>query len=271
MPLLRYIKSQCRRPAVAMARWRASRQPPSLSFERTDWERSLRDPSAFYLEAVRFFSHKLPPELRAHRAYFQQQRRGFGEDAFHTMWYLLLQEFKPANFLEIGVFRGQVISLVALWARLAGRPCQVFGISPFSPAGDSVSKYSSAVDYQDDTLANFTHFQLPQPHLVKAFSTDPDARRLIASRSWDMIYIDGNHDYQVVQRDWEVCAQSLNPGGIIVLDDAGLTTSFKPPLFASRGHPGPSQVAQEIDPSTFREVLQVGHNRAFQKSVPKAD
>jgi len=35
-----------------------------------------------------------------------ENRRGFGENAFHTMWYLLLEEFKPATFLEIGVFRG---------------------------------------------------------------------------------------------------------------------------------------------------------------------
>src|SRR5712671_337854 len=161
MSLVRYLKSQCRRPATALARWRVSRQPPSATFERSDWDRSLREPSAFYLECVRYFSHLLPPEFKQHRAYFQEHRRGFGEDAFHVLWYRLLQEFKPSNFLEIGVFRGQVISLVALWARLAHRHCEVFGISPFSPAGDSVSKYSSAVDYHCDTLANFSHFELP--------------------------------------------------------------------------------------------------------------
>jgi hypothetical protein len=33
----------------------------------------------------------------------------------------------------------------------------------------------------------------------------------------------------------------------------------------TRGHPGPSKVAQEIDRALFEEALQVGHNRVFLK------
>jgi hypothetical protein len=80
-----------------------------------------------------------------------------------------------------------------------------------------------------------------------------------------MIYIDGNHEYEVARRDWEACSLNLKPGGCIVLDDAGLTTSFRPPAFATAGHPGPSKLAQEIDRQSFDEILQVGHNRVFQK------
>ncbi len=75
----------------------------------------------------------MPQELKAHRGYFKQ--RGFGENPFHVMWYLLFQQFKPANFLEIGVFGGQTISLVALCAHLKDLPCQTYGISPFVPVG----------------------------------------------------------------------------------------------------------------------------------------
>jgi hypothetical protein len=52
---------------------------------------------------------------------------------------------------------------------------------------------------------------------------------------------------------------------VIVLDDSGLTTAYRPPLFATGGHPGPSRLASELDRSRFREVLQVGHNRAFER------
>lgn len=239
----------------------------SADISRADWGQSLADPTAFYLKCCYYFDRNLPEELRCHRAYFTQNGRGFGEDAFHTMWFLLFREFQPASFLEIGVFRGQSLSLASLLARQGHFPCQVQGISPFSHAGDSVSKYSSGLDYQADTLRNFSHFQLPAPALLKAYSTDPAAARLVASRAWDIIYIDGNHDYEIARQDWELCARNLSPGGLIVLDDSGLGTNFHPPAFATAGHPGPSQLAKEINRPPFTEILQVGHNRVFQKKT----
>jgi hypothetical protein len=181
------------------------------------------------------------------------------------MWWHLIKRFRPAQFLEIGVYRGQTISLVSLFAKMEGIHCEVFGISPFSSAGDSVSKYLDNLDYKADTLANFSHFDLSPPTLLKAYSTDSQARQLIRSRAWDIIYIDGNHDYEIVKSDWEVCSDSIANGGLIVLDDSGLSTSYRPPRFATGGHPGPSRLASEIDPLNFREILQVGHNRVFQR------
>jgi predicted O-methyltransferase YrrM len=122
------------------------------------------------------------------------------------------------------------------------------------------------VNYLEDTLANFQHFGLPEPALVRAFSTDPEAIQTIAAGEWDCIYIDGNHDYDVARSDWDHCSRALKPGGLIVLDDSGITTEYLPPAFATRGHPGPSQLAEEIvREGTFSEILQVGHNRVFQK------
>ncbi len=233
---------------------------------RADWPASLENPTTFYLQCCHYFSTNLPEELREHRRYFGQKGRGFGEDAFHTMWYLLFQEFRPASFLEIGVFRGQTLSLAALLARQHSRPCLVQGISPFAAAGDGVSRYRRRHDYQADTLENFTRFGLPAPSLLKAYSTDSAAAQLIRSRHWDIIYIDGNHDYEVARQDWELCAPQVLPGGIIVLDDSGLTTRYQaPPFFATGGHAGPSRLAAEINRAHFAEILQVGHNRVFQK------
>ncbi len=227
----------------------------------------MEDPTHYYLDCFRFFHQQLPNQLRNHRAYFVLKRRGFGEDAFHVMWFFLFREFKPKSFLEIGVYRGQTTSLAALLSRNAECECEVFGISPFSPAGDSVSNYLKGIDYYTDTQRNFEHFKLPQAQLLRAYSTAPEAHTLIKSRKWDMIYIDGNHDFQVARQDFEICSQNLAVGGIIVLDDSGLTTSFRPPSFSTAGHPGPSRLAKEIDRSRFRELLQVGHNRVFQRIV----
>jgi predicted O-methyltransferase YrrM len=180
------------------------------------------------------------------------------------MWWRLVCRFQPKSFLEIGVYRGQTISLVSLLARMQGLDTTVTGISPFSSAGDSVSKYGTGLDYKADTLQNFAHFKLPPPELLQGYSTDASAVDLILSRAWDIIYIDGNHDYDIVVKDWEACSKAVKPGGLIILDDSGLSTSYRPPAFATGGHPGPSRLATEIDPEHFQEILQVGHNRVFQ-------
>ena len=141
----------------------------------------------------------------------------------------------------------------------------MWGISPFSGAGDSTSSYRRDLDYYEDILQNFQHFNLPRPNLFRASSIEAEATRLIASKPWEMVYIDGNHDYEVARMDWENCARAVRRGGIIVLDDAGLSTTYKPPIFATPGIAGPSRLAAEIDRSAFPEILQVGHNRVFQK------
>lgn len=267
MRIIRFLKGHCQAWRKRFVERRLLRQfsGPVDEITREEWNDSLRDPTAFYLRCFLYFHKRLPEPLRAHRRYFTHGGRGFGEDAFHVMWFLLFREVHPENFMEIGVFRGQTLTLAALLAQQFHLNCLVQGISPFSSVGDSVSRYRRNVDYHADTLKNFAHFSLPAPALLKSYSTDPSAQKLITSRPWSVIYIDGNHDYEIAGQDWNVCARSLQPGGLIVLDDAGLTTTYRPPLFATGGHPGPSRVAREIDRGQFREILQVGHNRVFQR------
>ena len=237
--------------------------PPEI--QPSDWPDSLRDPTRFYLRCFQYFHRTLPEPLREHRRYFSEAGRGFGEEAFHVLWHLLVRELQPVSFLEIGVYRGQIISLIALLQQLHKLQGQVYGISPFLPAGDTVSRYRDDIDYLQDTLVNVERFSLPRPHLLRAFSTDASARQLVSGQPWDLIYIDGNHDYEVVRADWDLCSAQVRQGGVIVLDDSSLSTSYRPPAFATPGHPGPSRLAGEIDPTRFQEILQVGHNRAFQK------
>jgi hypothetical protein len=230
------------------------------------WPQSLKEPNAFYETCVRYFHTRLPAELREHRHYFSQEKRGFGEEAFHVMWYLLFREFKFRNFLEIGVYRGQTLSLAGLLQRQFNCPGELAGISPFTNAGDSVGKYIK-INYHEDTLKNFDHFSLPTPTLIKAFSTDELAKAKIKSREWDCIYIDGNHDYEIARQDWDNSAESIRDGGVIVLDDSALSTSYRALDFATAGFPGPSRLAAEINTGHgFEEILHVGHNRVFQKT-----
>ena len=255
------MKSAAARRAVLAGGSPADMEP----MHRADWAQSVSDPTAFYRRGYRVFHRRFDPALRAHREYFTQEGRAFGEDAFHVMWKMIFEELKPRNFLEIGVFRGQTLSLIALLAKQAGQKCEVFGISPFNGGGDSACKYPTDLDYVEDIYGHFKRFGLPRSHLEKAYSTDPAARQLIESREWDLIYIDGNHDYDVVRSDWEICSRQVRVGGIIVMDDAGSRTNYQPPVFATRGFPDVSRLVEEIDHERFPLVLQMGHNLALER------
>jgi len=73
-----------------------------MSLEPGDWPHSLLDPTGFYFECLRYYHQRLPRNSK--RTAHILCSADFGENPFHVMWYLLFQEFKPANFLEIGVF-----------------------------------------------------------------------------------------------------------------------------------------------------------------------
>jgi len=268
MPLFDFIKGKamgvCSKMALARVLARPY-EPSTLPMKPESWPSSLQDPTNYYNNCVRYFHQEAPSYLKDHRRYFTQHQRGFGEDAFHVMWLGLLANTKPRSFLEIGVFRGQTLSLISLFSQQAGYPCLVCGISPFSSVGDSVSKYSDGVNYLEDTLKNFSHFGLPKPELVRGLSTDPGVWDMVGQQRWEVIYIDGNHDYEIAKSDVLHASKILSPGGTMVLDDSGLYTSYQAPPFASRGHPGPSRLANEMGALGFVEVLQVGHNRIFRK------
>ncbi|MES2284322.1 MAG: class I SAM-dependent methyltransferase [Bacteroidota bacterium] len=214
-----------------------------------------------------YFWNKSPHWLIEHREYFKTDFRGFGEDAFHAMWYFIFKEYSPKKALEIGIYRGQVISLWGLISEKLNLNSNISGISPFSPAGDQVSVYLKNIDYYEDVIKNCSQFNKKLPQLYRGYSTDKEMIAKIESEKWDLIYIDGNHDYEIVKKDFEICSNSLNKNGLIVLDDSSLYTGFKPKSYATAGHPGPSKLAQEIDLSNFEEILAVGHNRVFKKIV----
>jgi len=243
---------------------------PSLNIELGWSETCARfaSPNEIYRYLHHYFHHRAPSFLREHRNYFRQERRGFGEDAFHAMWWLLFLEFHPVRCAEIGVYRGQVISLWTRIAKVLNQPLEALGISPLSPAGDVVSgDYLASLDYQDDISRNFAHFGLGSPQLLKALSTDDVAVSALRSQKWDLIYIDGNHDEPVVTADYELSRECLRPGGLMIMDDSGLELGYKPPAFSFGGHPGPSKVARTRAANELELLGVVGHNVVFRKAV----
>lgn len=228
-------------------------------------------PNEAYAYAHHYFVHKAPPSVITHRKYFKCESRGFGEDAFHAMWWLIFKEFQPRKCLEIGVYRGQVISLWGVIAKELGFNCEVSGISPFTSIGDSVSKYLKDINYYDDVISSFEYFKLNTPTLLKAFSTDDKAIAYIQQNEWDLIFIDGSHDLDIVMLDYELCKLNLKDGGLLIMDDSALYSDYEPLEYSFAGHPGPSHVAEKIAKKELTFLGAIGHNSVFQYKKQKLD
>ena len=232
-----------------------------------NFENSLIDPRKYYLECYKYFNKFSNDKIKAHRLYFSQNKRGFGEDAFHVMWELLYNKFKFNNFVEIGVYRGQTISLISLLGSINNKKIEIYGLSPFNDTGDNVSNYIT-IDFEKDTFTNFEYFDLDKPQLIKHYSTDKEAHDFMKNNLWDCVYIDGSHDYDIVKQDWGIASKSIRIGGIIVFDDSSLYLNYSNPFMSLKGHEGPSKFVEDLKSSglkDFKEILIVGHNRVFQR------
>jgi len=202
-----------------------------------------------------------PREIKRHRNYFKKAGRGYGEDAFHGAWKKIFEEHEINRALEIGCYRGQVMSLWSLIKRRKNEEIFISGISPLDNSGDSVTSYLE-LDYKKDIEKNFRFFNLAVPHLLKSYSTDPVAQRHIREGDWDLIYVDGSHDFDIALQDIENSTFGLRIGGILVVDDSSLYKDF---TLSFAGHPGPSKVIEEFLPNGLAHLLTVGHNNFFMK------
>lgn len=229
------------------------------------------------------------PFLKAHRDYIEAESLGFGERAFAYMWYLITKHVCADNtdpqFLEIGVFKGQVISLWTLIAQELNLKLQVTGVSPL--VGNSAPKLSwvqylrckiskkykydilSGNNYEDinylDIIKNlFAHFDLNFEHikLLKGYSTDPEIIDKLSKQEYAVIYIDGDHTFAGVISDIKTYAPLVKKGGLLVMDDASCDL---PGTKFWKGHQSVSNACRLIDDMPFKNILNVGHNRIYQK------
>jgi len=129
-------------------------------------------------------------ELRLYRDWIEQRIFGFGERSFLWMWKLLVDEMPPSfKFLEIGVFRGQIIGLVSLLTNRTGRESVIRGVTPLdSTDGHWESDYEADIKKLHDTFKIANDYEL-----IKLDSTNPVAVNLASKNPPDVLYIDGGH------------------------------------------------------------------------------
>lgn len=192
---------------------------------------------------------------------------GFGEDAFCWNWQLLVDAMPSDGFkfLEIGVFKGRVLGVVQLLAAAMKKPCEIYGLSPLTNVGDKYSKYDDE-KYSYSLVLNLNKMGASSDNIniIRGLSTDSAA--ITEARSdgpYDIIYIDGCHDYEVVCQDIDNYLPMLKPGGYLVMDDASLLLTS--PYGRFLGHADVCRAIKEkIDTRLdLTHLFAVGHNRVW--------
>lgn len=227
-----------------------------------------------------------------HRKYIEKNNLGFGDRAFHYMWYLLMNDLKkkneqPIRLMEIGVYKGQIISLWALLEKVLDIPTEIHALSPFEgnyvkPKG-KILKFCHKInpvirqkrnkgnlykkeDYLSIVKRVFKKFDLNfnKIKIHKGYSTTPEIIYKFSDKSFDLIYIDGDHSLKGCKSDIINYSPKIKTGGYLVMDDASCNLPGGDGVFW-KGNPSVSKACEIIPKLGFINALNVGHNRIYIK------
>ena len=193
---------------------------------------------------------------------------GFGEIPFTWSWKLLVDSM-PNNFkfLEIGVYKGRIISQIGLLSKIINKKCSIYGITPLSTAGDKYSRYVDN-NYLEIIQNNFKKLNTNITNLtiIKGYSQDAKVVEKALNKSkYNMIFIDGSHDYNDVIFDILTYSKMLTINGYLIMDDSSLYLPDSYGMF--KGHPDVSKACIDyLDTNpNFEELYAIGHNRVWKK------
>lgn len=204
------------------------------------------------------------PELKGHRDWVEQNIFGFGERSFHWLHKLLVDEMpKDFTFLEVGVFRGQVLSLYKLLADSQGKKVSRYGITPL----DGTDGHWES-NYTEDIKTIHKQFKLKQDYkILHGLSTDPEIVKQAQEIPVDILYIDGGHTYEVVQSDLRNYPQLVKQGGYLVIDDA--CNNMNMPFGFFQGIEPVTRAVLEWEKTEsgkgFEFLFNVVHNKIYRK------
>lgn len=202
------------------------------------------------------------------RRYFEKIG-GFAQNPWYTMWDIIIKELNIENFLDVGVHVGQFSILPALLSKRIDKEFNIHMISPFSGVGDKYSEYEQK-DYRQVFLKALADMMVDTCNFVThhGLSQDQKIKDEVKDLRFDLMYIDGSHDYEVVRQDIDFYVlKLLKPGGIVIFDDAKFYIPAGCTLLNRQGYYDVVHaVSEQMDENQeFEHLFDVAHNRIFRR------
>jgi len=126
----------------------------------------------------------------------------------------IVANLKPRRVLEIGTARGGTLFI---WCRLASDDATVISVDlPGGPFGGGYPMWRAVL---------YRYFRKPQQklHLIRGDSHDPQTlekvEKILEGEKLDFLFIDGDHTYEGVKRDFEMYSPLVRGGGVVAFHD----------------------------------------------------
>ncbi|MGE5748489.1 MAG: class I SAM-dependent methyltransferase [Gemmatimonas sp.] len=161
---------------------------------------------------------------------------GLGDSAY--LLYGLTRALKPSVAVEIGSARGKSACFVGQALKENGSG-KLFAIDPHARTDWNDE---DSIDTLDEMRRNIRTLKLErQIEIIRDVSAGAAGRWMLPI---DMIFIDGDHSYEGVKRDWELFAPFVKQFGVVVFHDT--IWDLKPDSPYSRADMGVPAFVEEL-------------------------
>jgi len=258
-PAIIHFNGKCLEPKIyAMTKYTTLAEAQQVWKDTPDAHKEMHEGFVERVNAV--------PQLNDHRTFVENHIFGFGERSFPWLWHLVVKEM-PAKFMfmEIGVFKGQTLSLVQLLANMQDKKVKRYGVTPLSTEGGVWES-----DYKRDIEFIHDKFSLPKDYtILEGLSEDPAIIQQAGKLKLDILYIDGGHEEKHITNDIDNYSHLVKPGGFMVIDDC--CNSFAQPFGYFQGIESVTKVVDaKLPPRTqnpeWEFIFSVVHNRVYRRN-----
>lgn len=207
-------------------------------------------------------------DLKKHRDFIDDQQKmgilyGHGDRSLQYLWKLIVDEMpRNFNFLEIGVYKGQILSLIELLSKKANKTPKIYGVTPlYDPDFATYDR----LPYIKTMYSTFG-LSMDNTTIFDGLSQDQKIIDEVKKQApFDIVYVDGDHSYNATALDIQNFGKMLKVGGYMVVDDCNNFKNIPDEIFK-----GIFEVSMAVKDNLenhpgYIEVLTCMHVRVWKK------